>query len=49
MSNAAKDAEAGNIQITAKRKIRSAKSEAREVFLEAVILVEASGRPRIAH
>ena len=49
MLNAAKDAGAGNIQITAKRKIQSAKSEAHEVFLEAVISVEASGRPRIAH
>ena len=39
MLNAAKDAGASNIQITAKRKIQSTKSEAHEVFLEAVISV----------
>lgn len=39
---------AEDIHLTATRDVRSAKAEAREVFLEAEITVEASGRPRIA-
>ncbi len=39
---------AEDIYLTATRDVRSAKAEAREVFLEAEITVEASGRPRIA-
>ena len=48
VTEAALTAGAGNIQITAQRDIRRAQTEAREVFLEATIQVEASGRPRIA-
>ncbi|WP_299846423.1 hydantoinase/oxoprolinase family protein [uncultured Roseovarius sp.] len=44
----AEQAGAEDIHMTATRDIRSAKAEAREVFLEAEIMVEASGRPRIA-
>lgn len=39
---------AEDIHMSVSRDIRSAKAEAREVFLEAEITVEASGRPRIA-
>ena len=39
---------AEDIHLTVTHDIRSAKAEAREVFLEAEITVEASGRPRIA-
>jgi N-methylhydantoinase A/oxoprolinase/acetone carboxylase beta subunit len=48
VTEAALTAGAGDIQITSQRDIRRAQSQAREVFLEATILVEASGRPRIA-
>ncbi len=44
----AETAGAVDIQIAAHHDIRKAKSEAREVFVEATITVEASGRPRIA-
>jgi N-methylhydantoinase A/oxoprolinase/acetone carboxylase beta subunit len=37
-----------DIQITASRDLRTAQAEARQVFLEGEITVEASGRPRIA-
>ena len=39
---------AEDIHVSATRDVRSAEAEAREVFLEAEITVEASGRPRIA-
>ncbi|WP_085307530.1 hydantoinase/oxoprolinase N-terminal domain-containing protein [Planktotalea arctica] len=39
---------AEDIHIHATRDIKSVEAEAREVFIEAVITVEASGRPRIA-
>jgi len=39
---------AEDIQITATRDLRTAQAEARQVFLEGEIIVEASGRPRIA-
>lgn len=39
---------AEDIHVTATRDLRQAQAEAREVFLEAEITVEASGRPRIA-
>ncbi len=38
---------AGEIHVTATREVTMAQAEAREVFLEATIIVEASGRPRI--
>ncbi len=38
---------AGDINVTASREVTMAQAEAREVFLEATITVEASGRPRI--
>lgn len=38
-----------DIDITTTQDIKSAKAENRDVFLEAEIMVEASGRPRIAH
>ena len=44
----ARAAGAGNIQISVARDIKTANAEAREVFVEATITVEASGRPRIA-
>ena len=39
---------AEDIRVTVTRDLRTAKAEAREVFLEGEITVEASGRPRIA-
>ena len=39
---------AADIQINVSRDIRTAGVEAREVFIEAVITVEAAGRPRVA-
>ena len=38
-----------DIDLTFQRQVKSAKAEAREVFLEATVIAEASGRPRIAH
>ncbi len=45
---AARDAGAAGIQFTIERDIRTARTEAREVFVEAQITVQASGRPRVA-
>lgn len=45
---AVRDAGAENIRITVDRDIRTARIEAQEVFVEALITVEASGRPRVA-
>ena len=45
---AAREAGAEDIRIKTNRDIRKATAENREVFLEATITVEASGRPRIA-
>ena len=39
---------AEDIQVTATRELRTAKTEARLMFIEGEITVEASGRPRIA-
>ena len=44
----AEAAGAADITISAQRDVKQAQAEAREVFLEAEITVEASGRPRIA-
>ncbi|MGJ8627306.1 MAG: hydantoinase/oxoprolinase N-terminal domain-containing protein [Sulfitobacter sp.] len=44
----ARAAGAADIQITVTRDIRKAGVEAREVFIEATITVEAAGRPRVA-
>lgn len=44
----AERAGAGDIHLSAARELKTARTEAREVFLEAAITVEASGRPRIA-
>jgi N-methylhydantoinase A/oxoprolinase/acetone carboxylase beta subunit len=46
---AAETAGAEDIHIHVERDIRTAQIEAREVFVEAVLTVEASGRPRVAH
>jgi N-methylhydantoinase A/oxoprolinase/acetone carboxylase beta subunit len=46
---AAERAGAGDIQLNVQRDIRTARVEAREVFIEADITVEASGRPRVAY
>lgn len=46
---AATEAGAEGIQITVDRDIRTARTEAREVFVEATLTVEASGRPRVAN
>jgi N-methylhydantoinase A/oxoprolinase/acetone carboxylase beta subunit len=45
---AAEAAGAANIQVSVVRDVRSAGVEGREVFVEAEITVEASGRPRVA-
>lgn len=42
------EAGAQDIQIRVERDIRKAKAEAREVFIEATVMVEAAGRPRVA-
>ncbi len=44
----ARAAGAGDIQISVTRDVKKAVAEAREVFIEATVIVEASGRPRIA-
>ena len=44
----AQAAGAADIQVSAVRDIRTAGIESREVFIEAVITVEATGRPRVA-
>ena len=44
----AERAGAADIHMRAERDLKTAQAEAREVFLEATITVEASGRPRIA-
>ena len=44
----AQAAGAEDITVSANRDIRKAKTEAREVFIEAEIIVEARGRPRIS-
>jgi hypothetical protein len=44
----ARAAGASDIQITVSRDVKKAAAEACEVFVEATITVEASGRPRIA-
>ena len=43
-------AESGSdtVQVSSHRDIKRARSEAREIFIEAVISVEATGRPRVA-
>ncbi|WP_170481239.1 hydantoinase/oxoprolinase family protein [Ruegeria arenilitoris] len=46
--NAVKEAGAEDIRMTVAQDIRTASVEAREVFVEALITVEASGRPRVA-
>ncbi len=45
---AALEAGAGDLRIRATRDLRVAQVEAREVFVEATVTVEASGRPRVA-
>lgn len=45
---AVRQAGAEDIRVTIDRDIRTAKIEAQEVFVEALITVEASGRPRVA-
>ncbi len=44
----AQDAGAADIQVTIKRDVRTAGVESRQVFIEAELTVEASGRPRVA-
>ena len=44
----ASEAGAHDIQMRVERDIRKAEAEAREVFIEATITVEAAGRPRVA-
>lgn len=44
----AQAAGAGDIQVRVERDIRTAEAEARQVFVEATLTVEASGRPRVA-
>jgi hypothetical protein len=38
-----------NIQVLVNREIKRARTEAHDVFIEATIFVEASGRPRVSH
>jgi hypothetical protein len=44
----AQAAGAEDIQLSVKRDVRTAGVEAREVFVEATVTVEAAGRPRVA-
>ena len=44
----ARDSGAANIVTKVSRDIKKAKAEAREMFVEAIVTVEASGRPRIS-
>jgi N-methylhydantoinase A/oxoprolinase/acetone carboxylase beta subunit len=44
----AMDAGAADIQVSVSRDVRTAGVESREVFIEAMLTVEASGRPRVA-
>ena len=44
----AQEAGAQDIQMRVERDVRKAEAEAREVFIEATIMVEAAGRPRVA-
>lgn len=46
--DAATEAGAIGVQVTATRQIRRAQLEARQMFIEAEIVAEASGRPRVA-
>ena len=39
---------AEGIQVSVTRDVKTARTEAREVFIEALVTVEASGRPRVA-
>jgi len=45
---AAKDAGAGDIETSVTRELRRSEAEAREIFVEGLVTVEAAGRPRIA-
>lgn len=45
---AAVEAGAADVRVSATREIKTAQAEARDVFVEATVTVEASGRPRIA-
>ena len=47
--SAAEAAGADDIDLRVDRDIRTAQTEARDVFVEAVVTVEATGRPRVAH
>ena len=47
--DAAEEAGAADINLHVARDIRTAQVEAREVFVEAMLTVTASGRPRVAH
>jgi len=46
---AAEEAGAGDIHVHVTRDLRMAEVEAQQVFVEATVTVEASGRPRVAH
>lgn len=46
---AAEAAGAGDIHVHVSRDIRTAEVEARSIFVEALLTVQASGRPRVAH
>jgi len=37
-----------DVQVSAQRDIKRAQAEARDVFIEATIYVEAAGRPRVS-
>ncbi len=45
----ARDSGAADIVTKVSQDIKKAKAEAREMFVEAILIVEASGRPRISH
>ena len=46
---AAEEAGASDIHVHVSRDLRMAEVEAQQVFVEATVMVEASGRPRVAH
>ena len=45
---AAREAGAESVRVTAEREVRRSKVEGKEMFVEALIRVSASGRPRFA-
>ena len=45
----AQDSGSENVQVIVRQDIKRSRAEARDVFIEATLYVEASGRPRLSH